>query len=465
MTINNENTQNNSLNLLTDTFEGIDLLNYEVFANIFKEIITTQKTPLTIGLYGEWGSGKTSLMQMVKNELETKKKITEKTHLIRKILRYINKNVDKKSVIKTVWFDAWKFEKTHDLRVALILTILREMETDSDYNSRINKKVKKLIKNINWFGVSMAVVNQFLPRQLTFQESTNRVLKLSKEDSIKTLNYLSEFETNFEEIVKDYVCADHNARDNCGRLVVFIDDLDRCTPEKAIDILEALKLFLNVEHCVFILGADKEVIEKYLEKKYVNMDLNWKKSYLDKIIDIPFFIPPLREETIKQFINNLREFTDIKKKEYIEIIAKVGSNPRTIKKLINTLEIQNYLVKTQNFEIEPEIWAKLTVIQFKYPDFHKKLVEIFKETNINLIDHLDSVTTSYPILEKYRNDNKFMEFIHEYPTLMNIKLDDYIYLIKSTTGKLRSTKYQLHEDPIINQRLLEQMYHIPRDFY
>ncbi|MBP2045193.1 KAP family P-loop NTPase fold protein [Methanobacterium aggregans] len=464
MTINNETTQNNSLNLLTDTFEGIDLLNYKVFANILKEIITTQKTPLTIGLYGEWGSGKTSLMQMIKNELETKKKITKETHLTRRILRYINRNVDKKSVIKTVWFDAWKFEKTHDLRVALILTILREMENDNDYNSRIKKKVKKLIKNINWFGASMAVVNQFLPRQLTFQESTNRLLKLSKEDSVKTLKYLSEFEMDFEEIVKDYVCGDHNASDNCGRLIVFIDDLDRCTPEKAIDILEALKLFLNVEHCVFIIGVDKEVIEKYLEKKYAYMDLNWKKGYLDKIIHIPFFIPPLREEIIKQFINSLGEFTDIKKEEYIEIIAKVGSNPRTIKKLINTLEIQNYLVKTQNFEIEPEIWAKLTVIQFKYPSFHKKLVEIFKETNINLIDYLDSKNTPYPILEKCRKDTKFMEFIHEYPTLMNIKLDDYVYLVNSTTGKF-SSKYNLHEDPIINQRLLKQMYHIPNKFF
>jgi len=409
----NENKEKNSLHLLTDTFDNKDLLNYKIFSDILKEIVTTQKTPLTIGLYGEWGSGKTSLMQMIKNELDEKSKITDETNFIRKILLYFCNNADKQPVIKTVWFDAWKFEKTHDLRVALILTILREIEKDEYYNPEIRKRVKKLVKNINWFGVSMAIANQFLPKQLTFQELKNRAFT-SEEDSVKTLNYLSEFETDFTKIVKDYVCAND---EDCGKLVVFIDDLDRCTPEKAIDILEALKLFLNVENCVFIIGADKEVIENYLDKKYEKIDINWKKSYLDKMIHIPFFIPPLREEIVKQFINIVSESTDIKKEKYTEIIAKVGSNPRTIKKLINTLQIQNYLVKTQNFEIKPELWAKLTVIQFKYPDFHKELVGVFKESNINIIDAIDS-ESNLPILEKYRDDNTFMEFIHEDPKLV-----------------------------------------------
>ncbi|MCK4734878.1 MAG: hypothetical protein KAT65_20665, partial [Methanophagales archaeon] len=97
--------------MLTDNeIRGVaeDSLQFKAFALTLEEIITTSETPITIGVYGAWGSGKTSLMRMTQELLE--KKVLEKD--------------DK---IKTVWFDARKFDKTYDLRVALIHAILRRM--------------------------------------------------------------------------------------------------------------------------------------------------------------------------------------------------------------------------------------------------------------------------------------------------------------------------------------------------
>ena len=64
-----------------------------------------------------------------------------------------------------------------------------------------------------------------------------------------------------------------------NRLVVFIDDLDRCMPEKAIEVLEAIKLFLDVQGCIFVLGLDQEVIARGIELKYRELGLEKRANY------------------------------------------------------------------------------------------------------------------------------------------------------------------------------------------
>lgn len=92
--------------------------------------------------------------------------------------------------------------------------------------------------------------------------------------------------------------------------MVFIDDLDRCVPEKAIEVMEAIKLFLDAEGCIFILGIDKKVISSGVRLKYGNLrDEKGKalisgEEYLEKIIQFTFILPPILDDNLEKFINH-----------------------------------------------------------------------------------------------------------------------------------------------------------------
>jgi tetratricopeptide (TPR) repeat protein len=394
-----------------------DSLSYNALSETLKEIITSSETPLTIGLYGMWGSGKTSLMQMTRDLL---------------------KNNDN---FKTVWFDAWKFDKSQDLRVALIHSILREISKDRNIDPILKDKVVDLLKRINWLGLGMTAINQFLPRSLNFKELTDPLLRNKDENPRRTLDLIGDFEDEFTKITKDYAGDD-------GKLVVFIDDLDRCIPEKAVDILEAIKLFLNVQQSLFIIGADKKVIELGIHEKYPQMFEDWGKNYLDKIVQIPFFLPPVREEIIlEKFIPGLEISSDIM--EYKSIIAEVGGNPRTIKRLLNQFELQKILAEKQELEVDNGIMAKLAVVHFRQPEFHDNLVKMYVESGINLVQKVRDISESSEAemnrqllewkLEKVFEDKKFIDFLLKEPILENINLDNYIYLVKSTIEVIDNT--------------------------
>lgn len=158
-----------------------DSLCYKALSETLEEIISTSETPLTIGLYGEWGSGKTSLMQMTKDLLKDDE------------------------LIKTAWFDAWKFDKSYDLRVALIQSILREIEEDKNINTNFKEKVSELRKRVNWLGLGMTAINQILPRPMVFQETSNPLIKNPEDISQKTLDSIGDFEKEFLDIAKGYV--------------------------------------------------------------------------------------------------------------------------------------------------------------------------------------------------------------------------------------------------------------------
>ncbi len=385
-----------------------DTLSYSAFSETLEEVIISSETPLTIGLYGIWGSGKTSLMQMTRELLKSNAKI------------------------KTAWFDAWKFDKSHDLRVALIHSILREIAIDETINSSLKEKVTELLKRVNWLGLGMATINQVLPSPLAFSELNDPLIENSGEISQKTLELIGDFEEEFTNIAKSYAGDD-------GKLVVFIDDLDRCIPEKAVDILEAIKLFLNVQHSVFIIGADKNVIEMGIHEKYPQMFEDWGKNYLDKIVQIPFFLPPVREDIItEKFIPELDISEDIM--EYKSIIAEVGGNPRTIKRLLNQFELQKILAEKQGLEVNNEIMAKLAVIHFIQPEFHDNMVKMYVENKTNYVQKMKELSESGTKeelkewrVEKYFNDKKFIKFLYEKPLIENVELDNYVYLVKSTS--------------------------------
>ena len=401
-----------------------DALGFKAWARTLEEIACSSKTPITIGVYGEWGSGKTSLMRMTEDLLQGK------------------------NIVKTVWFDAWKFDKTHDLRVALINAVLRKIQNDTSIREPLKEKVGDLLKRVNWLGLGKIALSSFLPLPSAASQVMDSLIKsfLKNPEDIpeKTHELIGDFEDEFKELVKEYVGGR-------GRLIVFIDDLDRCIPEKAIDVLEAIKLFLNVQGSVFIIGADKKVIENGILQIYGEKSGSWGRNYLDKIIQIPVNLPPLRKDIItEQFIFGLDVSKEIEK--YAEIIAEAGDNPRTIKRLLNRFEIQRILAEKKELKVESRVMAKLIVIEFRWPDFYTDLISIYSETGMNLIQILKEISKGTDIegekrleewktFKKYFDDKGLMKFLLEdEPLLGDINLDHYVYMGRSTVELRKSAE-------------------------
>ena len=422
--------------MLTDNEVRIiaeDSLQFKAFAETLEEIISTSQTPLTIGVYGEWGSGKTSLMRLTDDILK-----------------------EKKEKIKTVWFDAWKFNKTYDLRVALINTILKAMEKDQSVSDKVKIKAKDLLKRVNWLGLGKAAVSLGAPLiapQVSVFTLLSKLLPKDKDNlkepvDEKTLDLIGDFENEFKDLTQEYV------GNKDGKLVVFIDDLDRCIPETTIDILEAIKLFLNVPQSVFVIGADRKVIVNGIMQRYGEMSESWGRNYLEKIIQVPFRLPPLSKETVTEhFIKGLDVSEEIK--EYSDILAEVGDNPRTIKRLLNNFELQRIMADRRGFKVDESILAKLTVLEFRWPDFYTNLINLYSESEFNLIEELEKLSMAdeaerdeklkeWESIKKYYDDKNLRGFLDNEPCLLRVRLANYFYLA-GTTKQTDDTKKDIKE--------------------
>jgi tetratricopeptide (TPR) repeat protein len=131
-------------------------------------------------------------------------------------------------------------------------------------------------------------------------------------------------------------------------------------------------------------------------------------------------------------------------KKYAPILAEVGDNPRTIKRLLNSFEVKRILAEKRELEIEEGIMAKLTVIEFRWHDFYTDLLGIYGESRVNLAKILKETSESdeserekklkeWKSLRKYFEDKRLMDFLEQDPPLRGVNLDHYVYLARSTT--------------------------------
>ncbi|MGD2249175.1 MAG: HEAT repeat domain-containing protein [Candidatus Methanofastidiosia archaeon] len=366
--------------MFSDRETTLDALGFEPYVESLTEVILSSGlTPFTIGIYGNWGKGKTSLMKMIKEEID--KKIDIKT--------------------KTIWFNAWKFEKEKDIWVALIETMLNEIETiNGGKLKKVRKKIERLRHSVEWSQLAGFVTSVLLTRP-NFE-------KISKSVNIKEkIRSLHVFEKEFEELIE--LCEiDH--------LIVFIDDLDRCKEKITFSILEAIKLLLNSRKCVYVLGLDYYKICKYLKEKSEEEEVTGE--YLDKIIQLPFFIPKITNVTMGKFMRylliskvmkdresmedlsrrvylleedefdreviekNVYDLNIKQKKEYCDIIDQQNMivnlteyNPRKMKRFLNTYFLRTHMAEKfkNKFDVQNEYLMKFLFLQMNYKDFYQDI--------------------------------------------------------------------------------------------
>lgn len=197
----------------------------------------------------------------------------------------------------------------------------------------------------------------------------------------RRIQYTEEFQREFEGLVQKHVC-DREATSE-KRLVVFIDDLDRCLPEKVIQVLEAIKLFLEVKNTVFVVGVASEVVHRGIERWYGFkpgdlVDDGGKAfsgtDYLEKIIQLPFRLPTIDAERFQQF---LEEHGRLLPEGCCELLALgMPPNPRKAKRTLNVFGLLLRLGEVRlEADLDPRLLAKVCVIQTRWPHLYKELVE------------------------------------------------------------------------------------------
>lgn len=415
-----------------------DLLGFKVHADLLVNVINDASVlPITIGVFGDWGSGKSSILQIVKEEFD--------------------KEDDKDSLC--IYFNGWTFEGYDDAKAALLNSILKELEDNKkiseEIKDTIKEKAKKLWKSIDWIrGAGMVMKNVALPAVSAYftgglsllpfaiqkltewgdnpekiieklkseegQETFKAFLKENKEGDKHSTNAVAEFRKDFAELLE---------ATNFKRLVVIIDDLDRCSPERIIENLEAIKLFLNVPKTAFIIGADPRIVKYAIEHKYKNnKEIEEDNNrividYLEKLIQLPYSLPRLSESEVETYISMLickKEIGDIKFQNVLdefkkyrltnkysafglsnfekilgaEEFAKVKGNvitipslvplitnslygnPRQIKRFLNTYTIRKRLAEVASLQsFNDAVLAKMMILEYSEPKLFKKLFE------------------------------------------------------------------------------------------
>ncbi|MCY4000039.1 MAG: P-loop NTPase fold protein [Bacteroidetes bacterium] len=298
--------------------EALGLVDY---AEVLTEFIKYCDTPMTIALQGDWGSGKTSLMSIIRKELA--------------------ENSDTVDSFKTVWFNTWQYSQ-FNMGETLALSMISKI-TDAIAPGDVGGKMQTLKKGL--FQVTKAAVvggASVLGQGDAAKEGWEEFESKQKETDPSIA--LEKVKDTLKDIVKE------QTQKGISRIVVFIDDLDRLVPVKAVELLEAMKILLDVDNCVYVIACDYSVVVTGLKAKFGMTEGELKgKSFFDKIIQVPFRMPIKRYQVdnyIKQLLEKIR--LDFNPEDDIAIYRdlvkySVGFNPRTMKRLLNTLQLLTVL--------------------------------------------------------------------------------------------------------------------------
>ena len=295
-----------------------DGLGFEAYSRVLATAAADTRGPFTIGVFGEWGTGKTSLMRLIEGRLADDPRVV------------------------TVWFNAWRYEKEEHPIVPLVGTIVQELERHQSFKHNLGESGKSLIRALRaiaygFSAKSKVKVPGFAEVEASFvaKDMIDRDERLKSDPLLDRSLYYGAFNSLDTVRLKDEL-----------RVVILIDDLDRCFPDQAIRLLESIKLVLAQPGFIFVLGVARRVVEGYLQHRYTaEYGISDFKGhlYLDKIVQLPFHLPPSagRMATFSKSLLNGQPSEVIEGLEPVmPVVAEaLGGNPRAIIRFINNILI------------------------------------------------------------------------------------------------------------------------------
>ena len=410
-----------------------DLLGFDVHADLIRSVVTDQSVlPVAVGVFGDWGGGKSSIMKMLQKALS---------------------NGEAYPDVVCLYFNGWTFEGYEDAKSALLSSILIQLGEHKKFGPKAKDWVVKLLKRVKWMelgkvavktvgvplaiaamtggigavpvaaaAVGSAVVNNALGKKPELDDKESPEINWSgliEADAEKPdVMSVRKFREEFEKML---------AKTRISALIVLIDDLDRCLPERLIETLEAIKLFVAVPKTAFVIGADPRIVRHAIATRYVKHQLEHSaesadvrreeeglvQDYLEKLIQVPYQLPRLSPSEIETYVNllaceklldaklvpavlaawrstraqnvyapftaeaiqkalpagtqlppRLNEQLDWSKAVATVITDGLKGNPRQVKRMLNAMSLRKELAAIAKISIKEEILAKLMVLEY-----------------------------------------------------------------------------------------------------
>ena len=344
---------------LTDTPKvDKDQLGIDKYKKGLKRFLMSAQTPLTVAIQGEWGSGKTTLMNFLRQELCT----------------------DKEGYYG-VWINTWEYGLMMDasstltnIITAIINQVIEVIEQEnSDDAAKLKKKAKSFITRVS---------------KAALKTSANMTIGGGASDIVDSMFEAEQSEVGVRQLRDELQSTinDFIAQNPQKGFMFFIDDLDRINPPVAVQILELLKNLFDLNNCVFLLAIDYDVVVKGLEPKFGKKTMENERefrSFFEKIIQLPFSMPVNNYEVQSFLIDNLKQLKLISESvstaqilliEEIGLLT-VGKNPRAIKRLMNAISLVKCIndVGIQQDEVSEVINFFLLSVQISYPQIYNVL--------------------------------------------------------------------------------------------
>lgn len=434
--------------ILTDNETKVDLLNNEAIATTIIGLLSAKPDqPVTIGVHGDWGAGKSSVLEMIEAGF-----------------------VGKDEVL-CLKFNGWRFQGFEDAKIALIEGIVTGLVEKRPALTKTAVAVKDVFRCIDWLKVAKragglavtaftgipspdqvsAIIGSLEgvladPAKLATKENLSAAI-----DEVKAVLKPSETKNVPEEVEAFRMAFDQLLKDaGIDQLIVLIDDLDRCLPDTAIETLEAIRLFVFTARTAFVVAADEAMIEYAVRKHFPDLPdstgpRDYARNYLEKLIQVPFRIPALGETETRIYVTLLLAGAEIGEEDpdYAKLIGvareklkrpwtsggldaaavrtalgeqavkannalalsdQIGpilasgtkGNPRQIKRFLNTLLLRERTAVARGFgdDIKSPILAKLMLAERFIPRLFEQIAFVAAVDPQGRCEDLESLETS-----------------------------------------------------------------------
>lgn len=359
-----------------------DLLDRKKLIVAKAEKISTCEPPQVFGIHGDWGSGKTSYLEQLRYHLDgqmpsNREKPAEDA---------IKESLYDTQII-TIWFDAWRYQHEKTPVIALLHEIRKQFSIWDEFKNKTAKLAEVGIRSIlnSFADVAKLISLESLPINVKEIEKTGEKWeKEHLENKLGADTVQAFLESAIDSILKSAFPRKSSKGER--KIVIFIDDLDRCTPESAFRLLEGLKVYLSLKNCVFVLGMNQKIINHSIAKQLPDDAPNSIKgeAYLEKICNSIERLHPYKNSNklLLNWINddNFKGLIEkaLQDEDGNEIIC-LPPNPRKLKSLANLINSWKEVLPIAAVENNEDQVKILIAIAYVY-QFHAEIFQRWQFT-------------------------------------------------------------------------------------
>jgi hypothetical protein len=376
----------------------VDLLSFDAVAGAVSDALLDESLdPIALGLSGSWGSGKTSVLRLIAEQLKSEDGQQLST-----------------LVIET---DPWRYDPAIGAKESLIGEVLTALSgviiENEDVGDKAKKLLGRLVKRVDWGKALQVAAKSSITMTLPGPESLLALVKPKPDDEDpEPISDMVEFRKEFASLLASEGLA------HIRNVVILVDDLDRCLPPAVVETLETIRLFLAVPKMSFVIAADEARIAEAIATHFPQTDPtdvgeeSPSKLYLHKIVQTSVPVPALSDFDTEAYLVLLQVKSGMTRTDYKKLVDEVAAarrqglsldgitalssvsyaaarttatrlkpivhektkgNPRRIKRFLNDLSVRQNIAARRGITLDPAAIAKLMVLESYFPDEFRKL--------------------------------------------------------------------------------------------